>query len=324
MYINDSKIFRSHSLHFGGTEYALMSAKMKFLDSMEKLNNYHCIILPGNLNWTEVFSNNKKVILWLHNPLDQFGEAFAENRLIIELMFNNVIKDKLKAVILVSETQKQILINKYPNVKNKVVVINNGIDKLKYDQNKFLNVDKPKIIHLSDKTRGLPILLKSLKYIDEDFSLKIFNDFDPIKHYDESYIESLIDERVYFYNFVPKRTVTKYIEEAHIHAYPSTFEETFCLSQAEAMSAGCLCVYSFDKNNAVKEISGNFGIGIDMNKISNFSEETISKVYAKELTNAIKIIKNKKFNPKKQIEYINSKYSWENIEKQWRKFYETL
>jgi glycosyltransferase involved in cell wall biosynthesis len=322
--INSSDIFKTNSSHFGGTEYMLMNAKMKFLDSMDKLNNYHCVILPGYVDAGKILNDDKKVILWAHCNLYQFGGLTPDTQIFLDLLLFDKYKNKLKAILVVSETQKKIMIEQYPKTEGKVFVVENAIHPLNYNKNKFKNFDKPNLIYASGKDRGLSILLKSLKYIDSDFSLKVFTDFDPIKDYEEQYIEAILDERVTFYNFVPRKTVKKYIEESHIHAYPSKFHETFCLSQAEAMSAGLLCVYGFDKYNAIKEISGDFGIGIDFDSYPPMTEETASKIYSKSLENAIQLIKNKKFNPKKQIEYINDRYSWENAEKQWRELYETL
>jgi glycosyltransferase involved in cell wall biosynthesis len=153
--------------------------------------------------------------------------------------------------------------------------------------------------------------MESLKYIDEDFRLEIYNDFDP-----DFFPDLSIDNRVVFYGRTPRATVKEAFESSHIFVYPSVFEETFCLSMAEAMSAGALPVYS--KIGSLEEIGNNYGMSYEFTENQNEHY----KRFAENLQDAILKIKNNEWDPTEQIGYVNDSFSWDAIEQQWLKFNE--
>ncbi len=133
--------------------------------------------------------------------------------------------------------------------------------------------------------------------IKEDFELDVFGSFNPDK-----FPELIPDPRVNFYGFSAKATIAKHYKAAHIHAYPSIYPETFCISQAEAMSAGLLCVTS--DIGALPEVSGGY------TTIYPFESDNVKhqEIFAEHLTKAICDIKSGNWNPDKQIEYVNKTY----------------
>jgi glycosyltransferase involved in cell wall biosynthesis len=149
--------------------------------------------------------------------------------------------------------------------------------------------------------------------LDFDYEIDIFSNFNPAKY--EGYEPT---SNINFYGFSYKNTVIKHYENAHIHAYPSTYPETFCVSQAEAMSAGLLCVTS--DLGAIPEISNGY---TSMYKFSNDSEENI-KMFSDKLNESAAIIKSGKWNPEEQIEFVNKTYSWQTIKEKWLEFHELL
>ena len=133
--------------------------------------------------------------------------------------------------------------------------------------------------------------------------------------------EILDDKRIMFYGITPRPTVYHYFEQSHIHAYPAIWSETFCLSQVEAMSAGCLNVFSAVENSAVPEITNGFGIDANLS-YKNFEED--SAKFAEHLSKAIQQIKKGEWDPTGQVEYVNSTYTWEAAQEAWTKFHDTL
>ena len=107
---------------------------------------------------------------------------------------------------------------------------------------------------------------------------------------------------------------------SHIHAYPSIFEETSCLVQAEALASGNLCVYS--NIGALPETSRGHGIMVDFLSSTNINK--VVNDYSENLTNAIKIVKNQDFNPLKQIKDISEYRSEARIVQQWLDFDNSL
>ena len=293
---------------FGGTEYMVKNFRDKVLPYVPQLENYLCLVLPGiGVGINIATLKNVKVILWIHNTFSQFG-----NKILEEFKDENV-KNNIKYIIAVSEYQKQVIAKEIEFDLNKIIVIPNAIDPVIPTSHKFEDVGKPKLIHASSSDRGMEILLRSLRHIEADFELNIFNDFYP----DLSNINPRLisDKRINFYGKTPKKTVMKYFASSHIHAYPSTFPETSCLTQMEALSAGCFSVYT--DLGALPETSLGYGTMIPI-------EELTPERYAQELTKAINEIKTKGFDYNKQSKEISEKYSWNVAKQNWINFAERL
>ena len=302
------KHFQYNPQAFGGTEYMGRGFESKILPFMPKLDNYLCVIAPGNSpSIPELYASDKPIIFWMHNTSYQFGED--ERKFLADPRFHN----KLKYLVVVSEFQKQETIKDVGVPADKIIVIHNAIEALKYEPAKFNNVNKVKLINTSSPDRGLDVVLNSMAYIEEDFELDIFSRFNP-----NEFPEYVPDHRINFYGFSHKSIVRKHYEAAHIHAYPSTYPETFCLSQAEAMSAGLLCLTS--DLGALPEVSNG------LTTIYPLPSDPIehAKLFAEHLTKAIQTIKSGSFNPIKQIEYVNNTYSWDAIKDKWLEFHELI
>jgi len=306
--------FQYNSNFFGGTEYAAKYFHKNILPNKEKFYNYQCIILPGLMPDSQSIINNpKEIILWLHNPFSQLQD---------ELLFNILdprFLKKLKYVIVLSNCHKEIIKKELGIPENKIIIISYGFDPITKNENKFNEVEKIKIIYTSSADRGLEILCESLKYIEEDFELKIFSNIYPdLLEENNIFSQSSKDKRVVFFGQTPRNTVRKYFSESHIWAYPSTFLETFCLSLVEGISAECLSIYP--NIGALKETSN--GIGICYEYEDN--KDLHAKLFAKILTDSIIKIKNKEFNPKNQSQTIEESYNWKKFEKDWERLHEKL
>jgi glycosyltransferase involved in cell wall biosynthesis len=195
---------------------------------------------------------------------------------------------------------------------DRIKVIPNAIHPLTYNAEKFSNIKQVKIVHTSSAYRGLPILMNSLKHIDADFRLEVYNDYNPDLHYHDD--QDTIDKRVRFYWKTPRRTVMEAVESAHILAYPSIYLETFCLSLAESQSAGNLAVYP--ELGALTEVG-------DMRGVVYEYDEDMAKheaIFTGALTLAIQKVLAGEWNPAEQVESINSRYSWEKVTQDWIEF----
>jgi len=310
MYIKSSHIpFNYTKEVFGGTEYQAKYFHKHILKKLPKLNNYFSIIAPGvSPNYEFILGQPKQIILWLHNSPKQFRKEHYD------FIKSPEFADKLKYIIALSESEKREIIEQTGISEEKIYLIPNGFTPLKYNPRKFDNPSKIKLINTSSPDRGLDVLLNAVTKVDEDFRLEIYNSFNP----DIEQVNIPVDSRVKFYGKTPKATVLEAYENSHIHAYPSTYSETFCVSQAEAMSAGLLCVTS--DIGALPEVSGG------QTTIYPHIEDRLkhADIFAEELTKAIKKIKEGTWDPTSQVEYVNNKYCWETIEQQWIKFHELI
>jgi glycosyltransferase involved in cell wall biosynthesis len=302
------KHFKYNSQAFGGTEYMGRGFQKYIVKDMPKLDNYLCLIAPGDTpSFEEIYASEKPIIFWMHNTSYQFGDS--EKRFLSDYRFTS----KLKYLIVISEFQKKETINETAIPEEKIYVIPNAIEPLTYYPNKFKNVEKVKLIHTSSPDRGFDILINSLPLIKEDFSLEIYNRFNP-----DEFPDVKFDPRVRFYGFTPKAIVREAYELGHIHAYPSTYPETFCISQAEAMSAGMLCLTS--DLGALPEVSNGL---TEMYSLPKDPQEHVV-LFADLLTKAINKVKSANFDPTAQIEYVNKAYSWDAIKDKWLEFQKLL
>lgn len=294
---------------YGGTEYMAKTFHNSIMPMLSKLDNYNCVIMPGMIYPLENYlKNGKGFLIWMHNTPSQFNQEVYH-------FFNNpLLRERLKYIIVPSQSHKEI-VNLEINIPlEKIYVIPNAIHPAESDLSRFEKPKKVKLVFTSAADRGLSLLLDALGKIENDYALEIYNDFYP------DLVDNFpsVDPRIKFFGRTPKKTVLSALSEAHIFAYPTTFIETFCLSLAEAMSAGLLPIYP--DYGSLKEISGGRG------EMYEYEYDVMkhTDLHAEKLDTAINKIKAGEWDPTEQIQYINDKYSWESITKQWLKFEELI
>ena len=307
-------IFPWDTNNLGGTEVGVRWFHKNVLPEMTNIRNYRCISLPGApRNLEEVFDGQRNIV-WLNLTPDQIDDNG------LNVLKRQDFLDTVDHFIVLSEFHKKKTVSQLGVNPEIIHVIEYPLYDIEYNESKFEDVDKVRIVHGSQAVRGLEVLLQATLHIQEDFQLDIYNDFYP-ELYDSPHLEKLLeDKRITFYGKTPRRTVMKKFGNSHIHAYPSIFEETSCLVQAEALASGNLCVYS--NVGALPETSRKHGIMVDF--ISNKNMDKIVKDYAESLVDAIEIIKNKKFDPSQQIEDISEYRSEARIVQQWLDFDNSL
>lgn len=299
---------------FGGTESMAKYFHKNILPNSKNFYNYQSIILPGIIpDFKSIIQNEKDIILWIHNRLDNLNYDF------LFYMKDPRFLKKIKYIIVPSNWHKKYTAKQLNISKNKIIVIPNFFNPVSKNKNKFNKIDKIKIIYTSSADRGLEILCESLKYVKEDFELNIFSNIYPDVLEENNLFKKIEkDKRVMFFGQTPKKVVEKYLSNSHIFVYPSVCAETFCISLVEAISAECLTIYP--NIGALKETSNNIGICYKYED----NKELHAKLFSKILTDNIIKIKNKKFNPKNQAQIIEKKYNWEKFEKDWEKLHGKL
>lgn len=299
---------------FGGTEYMARGFIEKISDYVPKFDDYRSLVFPGLTLPYEQLLDGTPTILWLHNLVDQFGEEAKQ------LLTNPKFLDSLKYLIVVSEFAKQKTVEQTGINPEKVVVIQNAIEPIEYNKNKFRNVKKPVIMHCSSPERGMEILLLAATKIEQDFELKIFNNFSPDTVVKNDAWQKIIDDpRISFYDRTPRKTVVKHWQDAHIHAYPCVYDETSCITQMEALASNTLSVYG--NVSVLPETSMGFGTAVD------FDGKDISKYiddFSIALNNAILQIKNGEFKPGNQAKVISEAYSWEKVKERFMALHELI
>lgn len=302
-------VFKYNEAFFGGTETMARGFIKNILPDMVNIHNYTNVIIPGHLPDLQTIGiDGSKYIFWLHNNVSQFVGHVGR------VLNNKLVRNATKTIIAVSEYEKNVISKELDMDPSMIYVIPNAIELVTPNPDKFKKIDKVKLIHASTAERGMDILLKAVPLIKEDFELNIFNDFYPDLPHNYS-LEGINDPRVNFYGKTPRKTLYKFFADAHIHAYPSTYPETSCLTQMEAMSAGCYTVHT--DLGALPETSLGYGAMIP-------SHELTPERYAEELTKAIKMVREQGYDYTQQVEDIKSNFTWDKAKQNWLAFDATI
>ncbi len=302
-------IFKYNQEMFGGTETMARGFLDKVLPEMKNIHKYYPVIIPGHLPDLETIGiDGSKYIFWLHNNIVQFVPQVGK------ILNSRHVKASTEYVVAVSEYQRQVLAEELDMPLEKIVVIPNAIEPITPNSDKFKKINKVKLIHASSQDRGLDVLLKAVPLVKEDFELNIFNNFYPDLPHNFD-MAGVNDPRVNFYGKTPRKTLYKFFADAHIHAYPSTYPETSCLTQMEALSAGCYTVHT--DLGALPETSMGHG------KMIPFKDLT-PELYAEELTKAIRMIKENGYDYTQQVQDIHDNFTWDKAKQNWLAFDATI
>lgn len=317
-----SEVFKYNKNYFSGTEQMASYFHKNVLPQKIKFNDYQCYIVPGPLPLVrQMVQDKREIILWFHINLSQLAWTNFKETADYLFELNDVrFLNKIKYVVVVSETHKKFIEEEFNIESEKIVIIPNFSDPINKNKDKFNKTDKINIIHTSAPDRSLKVIAESLKYIKDDFEMSIFSDILPELFPEDPFILTLNnDPRITFFGQTPKKVVHRYLEKSHIWVHPlDFFTETFCISLVEALSAECLIVYP--NYSVLPETANGFGMQYEHSKI----RELHAKTFAENLSKGISKIKNKEFDPKDQAKVINEKYSKENFEKNWQTLYDSL
>jgi glycosyltransferase involved in cell wall biosynthesis len=288
-------------------------------NNLEKINDedIDILIFIGASNVVSSIKKHLKVniplIFWMHHSYDQ--EAVQE------LKNQENIKN-ISAIIFVSNWQELSAIAHLNLYNIKTAVIENGIsppfENLFKDLKEFKERKKELIgCYASTPFRGLEELLESSKFISYPIKIKIFSSMKiynmPDHNYEELYNELKKSNKFLYYGSINKRELALEFKHSSFLTYPSTFEETFCITLIDSLAAGMHPILT--DLGALKETSNGFASFL-INKKLSFHQD-----YANLINDEIKIKQNNydlwcenHFN---QIKIINEKYNYKNIAQKW-------
>ena len=260
-------------------------------------------------NQTPIIKPDMKNVYWLHHNVEQGPSQALEG-----------IYDQLDAVVYVSDWQLEHYRRVFnPKSTVKSYVIKNAISPIAYTPKE----GKVKLIYTSTPWRGLHILLDSFERLDRDVELDIYSstaiygkqfqekeepNFAPLFEWAKSM------KNVNYYGYATNDEVREAVKKAHIFAYPSTFEETSCLSMIEAGAAGCTLVST--NLGAIPETACNWATLVP---IQTSIEDMVTR-YTAALQNAIDTWQE---NPE-QAKFFNLNYSWDTRVVQWKELLSSL
>jgi glycosyltransferase involved in cell wall biosynthesis len=289
----------------GGTEIQLNYFK-KFVDKdLQSQTIIHSV--PSTTEYFLSKKDSKKInIVWTQQSYDYLESLEVVQRY-----------DEVDGVVFVSNWQKSKYAEKLFLSKNeKNIVIKIGIIPIK-KHNKPKNVIN--LIYFSTPYRGLDILLDTFEtlnypnvYLHVFSSMKIYGQDCEDKIYEKLYDRCRKNKKIKYYGSVDHAEILNFLKEVHIMSYPSTFEETCCISALEAMSAECSIVCS--NLGALPETSSTYSNMYNFNENKNIH----IKIFREKLIESIENYNQKNFTAQK--EYVDSNHSWSNkIKYDWEK-----
>lgn len=178
------------------------------------------------------YDNIRRVFLWAHDVLPVMDSAKSFQ----------IHKEKFKAIIAISQWQKDNIIKQLNIPEDRIIVSRNAIYSGRFLY-KTIKKTPYRFIYSSDATRGLNTLIELIPKIKERYpetTLYIFTNKGNIDYDTLKTIEIL--DYVFLNDRVSQDQLAIEFLKSDIFFYPTNFRETFCISAVEAMASKCLVV----------------------------------------------------------------------------------
>ena len=274
------------------------------LDELTKLINlipFHTVIVSRYIGFYEMFKECSyyQTYIWAHDILLlPYGSNLNESQILKK--WNKYINK----CICLTEWHKNEFIEKYPILKDKITLINNGLDCQSFstDTNKKI---KNKFIYSSRPDRGLNILLELWPQIlenlpDATLVISFYGTFPS----DQLLIKTIIDsyDSIQYLGKLKFEQLYQEMASSEYWLYPTHWPETSCITALEMLMSGVICLY-YPVAGLINTL-GNYGIPVEKGQ----EIEAINNLTVKRKTEIIKRGK----------EYALS-CSWTNRAKEWEK-----
>ena len=261
-------------------------------------------------------SNKPYKVLWAHHAYDQ--PAF--------LNFNH---ETVTHIVTPSHWAKEQLI-KFHNVpKDKITVISNGVnDIFTYSENKTKT-----FIHTSIPYKGLelmPAIIQRIQQKHPDARFKIFSSMSLYGPLNDPYLELYEDLKklpnVEYSAAVDQEELVSAYQESAFFIHPNIWEETFCVSMAEAMKSGAYPIVT--SICALSEVAGdNFASVVPLEGTRTLKgyevTENFLNTFAEVCCTALDYFEGDRtyYNQisKSLSNHISQKCDWKKIAQQWKK-----
>ena len=292
----------------GATEssYQFLSQYYKFPEDVEVAH------LPQEI----IKSKKKYKILWAHHAYDQ-------------PVFLNFDHNTVDHIVSPSHWAKEQLVRFLKVPKEKISVISNGVsDKFTLSENKTKT-----FIYTSIPYKGLELLPRIIPLIQQrhpDAKFKIFSSMSLYGNILDNYVDLYQDlkllKNVEYSAAVDQDELIQHYQESAFFIHPNIWEETFCVSMAEAMKCGCypiitnigaLSEVATDKFSSIVPLEGTRTTEkyeVTDNFINKFAEVccTALDYFDNDRTTYNQISKS-------ASNHISQKCDWKKISKQWEK-----
>jgi FkbM family methyltransferase len=270
--------------------------------------NFKVVIVSRYLIFFELFPNVKteQVYIWAHDT-----ELVSNSKDLTDSQLIQKWNHKINGCVCLTNWHRDLFEKKYPELCNKLFVINNGINKDMFGliETKIKN----QFIYTSRSERGLGRLLAlwegiSRKVQDASLVIASYTDF-PANENDKK-IEEMIAKysNVRHLGKLNKKDLYTLMAKSEYWFYPNTYPETSCITAMEMIMSEVICIY-YPLAGLVDTI-GDYGLAIDPSKINE-----IDFVYSLVQDENKEI----RANMKKNGKVYGETCSWKNRSLEWNK-----
>ena len=208
----------------------------------------------------------------------------------------------------------------------KCVVIKNGVIPIKPRNLEYKQGDPIKLIFQPTPWRGLNVILAAMQLIKNPLiTLDVYSSTqvygDAFKEANDAAYQGLYEQakqlpNVNYIGYKPNDYILEHLNKYHIFAYPNIWEETFCISLLECMTAGLYCITT--DYGALFETGAEFPAYIPYQK--SFMSLAHNFAYAIEMAATNLGSEQTKHHLQFQIDYCNRFYSWKKKGGEWSRF----
>ena len=205
----------------------------------------------------------RSVFYWSHDNLDQpfmhgafrFFEERAGERTMVCCLHLGEVMEHIDAVFAVSRWQGGVIADRLGVNPARIDVIGNGLQPGLFDAEVRLTAKKPIILYSLPPDRGMLPLLEIFAKASprlQDAELHLYSrstiygasDEEDLRLYGGVYELAQQIPGVKHFDPVRQEELARAMERASIYAYPTSTEETFCISILEAQAAGTIPISS--------------------------------------------------------------------------------
>ena len=297
----------------GGTEL-----QMQFLERHVDKELLDQIQITTSIPEKIPLSKGKLNILWQHNSYDQPNIApwfkdTSNHSKYDWYVFNSHWNFEKYRMFFDLPTEKCLVIkNGIPNITPRNLIYQEG--------------NPIRLIFQPTPWRGLNVILAAMQMIQNPLiTLDVYSSTeiygDQFKQANNKNFEDLFKQaeqlpNVNYIGYKPNEHIVEQLQNYHIFAYPSIFEETSCVSALEAMSAGLYCITT--NYGALYETCAEYAAYIPYQK----SYDNLAKNFAYAIERAAGNLNNEMIQShlQNQINYTNQFYNWTRIGSLWNNF----
>jgi glycosyltransferase involved in cell wall biosynthesis len=236
---------------------------------------------------------------------------------------HDVKKDRIEKYFCLSQRHKQFVHEYHDIPLDQIVVTSNGLDFTRFD--KDIKKDRYQMIYSSSPDRGLELLLSLFPKVKEqvpEAKLDIYYGFENFR--DQEYVKKMLGiikntKGVTYHGRVGQDELAEAFLGSTIWAYPTWFQETYCITALEAMASKCVPVTSsyWGLIDTVKD----GGILLPMNDDSN---TVLTPAYQdKWISECVSLFKDDDYLKEWQVKGLDrvKRFTWDKVASQWDQYF---